>query len=236
MNGQIGCMGFFLLFASPLAWAQDQPNTLPSHGREEDYVRALKHLTGEGVAQDYEESLQWMLEASMAGYAPAREIYFCLRDGKTGVALGPAPRTFEELPTDPPDLKLQAAFFYWQRSCDPVDTTKAIGLFQELAATGDSRAAYILAVAYRQGRGVIGDLQLAAKWFRRAGSRGHAAARRAFCRLREEVRISGVGNAQRIRDWCNCEYLWIIGARRRTDSVRRRRHCRNPAAVSDRVS
>ncbi|MGH6662250.1 MAG: tetratricopeptide repeat protein, partial [Rhodospirillales bacterium] len=146
---------------------------------------ALMYLMGKGVPQDYDESLRWMLEAAVTSHPSASAILSCLRTGQSGVKLGPSPRTFEDLPTDSPTLKLDAGLYYWQRSCDPVDSAKAVELLTVAANADLPNAQYMMGIAHRQGRGVVPSNSRSAEWFRRAGAYGHAAARRAFCDLRK---------------------------------------------------
>ncbi|MFQ5765812.1 MAG: tetratricopeptide repeat protein [Rhodospirillales bacterium] len=163
---------------------------------------ALMYLTGKGVPQDYDESLRWMLEAAVTSHPSASAVLTCLRTGRPRVNLGPAPRTFEDLPTDTPRLKLDAGLYYWQRSCDPLDTAKAIELLTNAAEADLPRAQYMLGIAHRQGRGVGRNLSEAARWFRRAGARGHAAAQRAFCQIWQQGYAPGPGSDLRARRWC----------------------------------
>ncbi len=166
------------------------------------YNLAVMYLMGKGVPQDYGQAQRWMLEAAFMGHGPASAIRSCLMTGKSGVKLGPAPRIFEDRPTDTPQLKRDAGLFYWQRSCDPADTAKAIGLLRQSAAAGLPKAEYMLGIAYRQGRGVGKNLAQSATWFRRAGAQDHNAARLAFCRLHRAGHAPGPGNELRAREWC----------------------------------
>ena len=166
------------------------------------YNLAVMYLMGKGVPQDYDQAQRWMLEAAVMGHVPASAIRSCLMTGKSGVKLGPAPRTFEDRPTDTPQLKRDAGLFYWQRSCDPADTAKAIGLLRQSAAAGLPKAEYMLGIAYGQGRGVGKNLAQSATWFRRAGTQNHNAARLAFCRLHRAGHAPGPGNELRAREWC----------------------------------
>ncbi len=167
------------------------------------YNLALRYLMGKGVPQDYDKTLHWNLEAAVMGHASASAIRSCLMTGKARINLGPPPRTFEDLPTDSHELKRDAGFFYWRRSCDPADTAKAIGLLTEAAQAGFPKAQYMMGIAYRQGRGVRLDFGETAKWFRRAGTQGHKAAQRDFCRLQKSGHASGPGNDLRAREWCD---------------------------------
>ncbi|MBI1985589.1 MAG: sel1 repeat family protein [Rhodospirillales bacterium] len=166
---------------------------------------ALMYLMGKGVPQDYDESMRWMLEAAVTTHPSASEVLSCLRTGRSGVKLGPEPRTFEDLPTDTPKLKLEAGLYYWQRSCDPVDSAKAIELLAVAANADLPNAQYMMGIAHRQGRRVALNHSESAKWFGRAGAFGHAAARRAFCDLRRTGNITGPENASRTKDWCGAD-------------------------------
>lgn len=166
------------------------------------YNLALMYLLGKGVPQDYEESLRWMLEAAVTSHPSASAVLTCLRTGRPRVNLGPALRTFEDLPTDTPALKGEAGLYYWQRSCDPADTAKAIELLSQAASAGLPKAQYMLGIAHRQGRGVGLNQSEAARWFRRAGAQGHTAARRAFCELGASGNLIGPENKSRTKQWC----------------------------------
>lgn len=167
------------------------------------YNLALRYLMGKGVPQDYDKTLHWNLEAAVMGHAPASAIRSCLKTGKARINLGPAPRIFEDLPTDTHELKRDAGFFYWRRSCDPADTAKAVSLLSEAAEAGFPKAQYMMGIAHRQGRGVRLDFGESAKWFRRAGTQGHKAAQRDFCRLQKSGHASGPDNDLRAREWCD---------------------------------
>lgn len=166
------------------------------------YNLAIMYLMGKGVPQDYDESLRWMLEAVVTAHPSASAVLSCLRTGQPGVNLGPEPRTFEDLPTDTLKLKLEAGLYYWRRSCDPVDSAKAVELLTIAANADLPNAQYMLGIAYRQGRGVSANVPESAKWFRRAGAHGHAAARRAFCDLRGTGDLVGPGNESHAKEWC----------------------------------
>jgi hypothetical protein len=163
---------------------------------------ALMYLMGKGVSQDYDQSLRWMLEAAVTSHPSASRALSCLKTGKPSVNLGPAPRTFEDRPTDTPQLKLNAGLYYWLRSCDPVDSAKAVELLSAAAAADLSNAQYMMGVAFRQGRGVSRSDSESAKWFRHAGAQGHAAARRTFCDLNRAGNLAGPENESRTNDWC----------------------------------
>ena len=166
---------------------------------------ALMFLMGKGVPQDYEENLRWMLEAAVAAHPTASAMLSCLRTGRPGVKLGPQPRTFEDLPTDTAKLKLDAGLYYWQRSCDPVDSAKAVELLAVAANAGLPNAQYMMGIAHRQGRAVAPNFSESAKWFGRAGVPGHAAARRAFCNLRKTAGLAGPENESRTKEWCGAD-------------------------------
>jgi len=193
-------IGLFAIIALT-ACAPDIETGIPADAPGK-YNLALKSLMGKGVPQDYDQALYWVLEAAVMGHGPASAIRSCLTSGKPNVKLGPVPRTFDDLPTDTSELMRDAGLFYWQRSCDPADTAKAIGLLGQAAAAGLPKAQYMLGIAYRQGRGLRKDFDLAGMWFRRAGSQGHGAARRAFCKVWQAGHALSKGDRLRSGEWC----------------------------------
>ncbi len=60
------------------------------------------------------------------------------------------------------------------------DFANAVGTWRPLAAAGDADAQYNLGQAYRLGRGVPADSQMAESWFKRAADQGHLRARNAY--------------------------------------------------------
>jgi uncharacterized protein len=60
------------------------------------------------------------------------------------------------------------------------DFASAVGTWRPLAVAGDADAQYNLGQAYRLGRGVPSDPQMAESWFRKAADQGHPRARNAY--------------------------------------------------------
>ena len=60
------------------------------------------------------------------------------------------------------------------------DFASAVGTWRPLAIAGDADAQYNLGQAYRLGRGVPSDPQMAESWFRKAADQGHPRARNAY--------------------------------------------------------
>jgi uncharacterized protein len=60
------------------------------------------------------------------------------------------------------------------------DFASAVGTWRPLAVAGDADAQYNLGQAYRLGRGVPSDPQMAESWFKKAADQGHARARNAY--------------------------------------------------------
>jgi uncharacterized protein len=60
------------------------------------------------------------------------------------------------------------------------DFASAVGAWRPLAIAGDADAQYNLGQAYRLGRGVPADPQMAESWFKKAADQGHERARNAY--------------------------------------------------------
>lgn len=60
------------------------------------------------------------------------------------------------------------------------DFASAVGAWRPLAVAGDADAQYNMGQAYRLGRGVPVDPQMAESWFKRAADQGHERARNAY--------------------------------------------------------
>ncbi len=60
------------------------------------------------------------------------------------------------------------------------DFAAAVGTWRPLAVAGDADAQYNLGQAYRLGRGVPSDPQMAESWFKKAADQGHERARNAY--------------------------------------------------------
>ncbi len=197
----ISLAGMLVILSLP-AWSGGNGGVAAPEDADGKYNLGLRYLMGKGVPQDYDKALHWNLEAAVMGHGSATKIRSCLKTGKSTVNLGPPPKSFEDFPTDSPELKRDAGFFYWQRSCDPADNAKALTLLAEAAGAGLPKAQYLLGIAYRQGRGMPLDFGKSAIWFSRAGAKGHKAAQRDYCRLQKSGHVHGSGNGPQVRDWC----------------------------------
>ena len=144
---------------------------------------AFAYQNGEGVAADAQEALKWFRQAADRGHTTAM------------VNVGRAYRFGQGVPKDS-----QAAIRWFQAADErgdslgtvnlgwmygyvdesPRNEVKALGLFQKAADRGQPDSMYELYLAYKNGRGVAIEPQMASIWLAKAAEAGNAMAQSVF--------------------------------------------------------
>lgn len=141
------------------------------------YSLGNMYRKGQGVRQDYAESVRWFREAAAQGDAKAQSGLAHMYDTGKGVSQDHAEALrWGRKAADGGDAKAQShlASMYYYGQGVPQDYTEAVHWYRKAADQGYAMALEGLAYMYDTGKGIPQDHAEAFRWYRKAADQGDA--------------------------------------------------------------